>query len=215
MDIINEHTKESRLEYVKIQYDMLHNYCMNCKFQGHAEEECRVLYHDLNLETNTENHAKDTHKSMENTNNNKRGKTFCTVTGILSTRDSQERVITSDNDLRSLLDTNIMEEQGGEGSRVKISGNKGTEEEIIQNNKQESAEKGGQQYSSTKEWISQVFNINNGTQIKEVGTGISNNVAQKYPQHQQLCEAHVNKEEKKNQLNRQKSMNKMTLRWEG
>ena len=30
VDIINEHTKESRLEYVKIQYDMLHNYCMNC-----------------------------------------------------------------------------------------------------------------------------------------------------------------------------------------
>ncbi|KAG5613722.1 hypothetical protein H5410_013546 [Solanum commersonii] len=71
----------------------------------------------------------------------------------------------------------------------------------------------GQQYSSTEEWISQVFMINNGTQIKEPGTGISNNVAQKYLQQQQLGEAAppVNNEEKNNQLETQKVMNKMNI----
>uniref|UniRef100_A0A0V0GMZ7 Putative ovule protein n=1 Tax=Solanum chacoense TaxID=4108 RepID=A0A0V0GMZ7_SOLCH len=73
MEIINEHTKESRLEQVKIQYDMLPKYCMNCKVQGHAEDECRVLHPELKLENTTKNYAEDMDKKIrENTNNDTR-----------------------------------------------------------------------------------------------------------------------------------------------
>ncbi|WMV24325.1 hypothetical protein MTR67_017710 [Solanum verrucosum] len=47
MEIINEHTKKSRMEQVKVQYDMLPKYCMRCKVQGHVEDECRVLHPEL------------------------------------------------------------------------------------------------------------------------------------------------------------------------
>ncbi|KAG5613678.1 hypothetical protein H5410_013502 [Solanum commersonii] len=70
MEIINEHTKESRLEHVKIQYDMLTRYCMKCKVQGHVEEECRVLHPELKLENTIENYAKDNDKKTGENNNN-------------------------------------------------------------------------------------------------------------------------------------------------
>ncbi|KAH0778711.1 hypothetical protein KY290_005138 [Solanum tuberosum] len=73
MEIINEHTKESRLEHVKIQYDMLPKYCMNCKVQGHAEDECRVLHPELKLENATKNYVEDMDKKIgESTNNDTR-----------------------------------------------------------------------------------------------------------------------------------------------
>lgn len=37
MEIVNSNTKESRVERVKIQYDMLPKYCKVCKLQGHDE----------------------------------------------------------------------------------------------------------------------------------------------------------------------------------
>ncbi|KAH0644842.1 hypothetical protein KY284_032726 [Solanum tuberosum] len=47
MEIINEATKESRLENVRIQYDMLPKYCKQCKVQGHEDEACRNLHPEL------------------------------------------------------------------------------------------------------------------------------------------------------------------------
>lgn len=44
---MNEDTNASRVEKVNIQYDVLPNYCKECKLQGHAEEECRVLHPEL------------------------------------------------------------------------------------------------------------------------------------------------------------------------
>ncbi|KAK6791766.1 hypothetical protein RDI58_010847 [Solanum bulbocastanum] len=134
------------------------------------------------LKGQSQNHSHPTGKTGENTNNDTRKKRdehsnwnptnrgFTREGHIGENSQAQTSAdvmeITTDNAFASLLNTNIMEEQGGEGSGVMISGNKGTEEEIIQNNKQASAEKGVQQYSSTKEWISQVFTISNGAQIK-------------------------------------------------
>ncbi|KAG5585340.1 hypothetical protein H5410_045774 [Solanum commersonii] len=47
IEIVNEDTKESRIERVKIHYDMLPRYCLHCKVQGHAEEECRSIHPEL------------------------------------------------------------------------------------------------------------------------------------------------------------------------
>ncbi|KAG5585650.1 hypothetical protein H5410_046084 [Solanum commersonii] len=40
MEIMNEYTKFSGIEQVKIQYDSLPKYCTHCKVQGHVEEDC-------------------------------------------------------------------------------------------------------------------------------------------------------------------------------
>lgn len=44
MDIENEITGEVRTEWVKIQYDYIPKYCMECRLQGHNEEECKILH---------------------------------------------------------------------------------------------------------------------------------------------------------------------------
>ncbi|KAH0692908.1 hypothetical protein KY290_021060 [Solanum tuberosum] len=50
MDIMNEDTKVSRIEQVKIQYDFLPKYCTHCKVQGHVEEDCKHLHPELRTE---------------------------------------------------------------------------------------------------------------------------------------------------------------------
>lgn len=47
MEIINEQTKESRVERVKIQYDMMPKYCKLCKVQVHDKKACRSLHPKL------------------------------------------------------------------------------------------------------------------------------------------------------------------------
>ncbi|WMV50364.1 hypothetical protein MTR67_043749 [Solanum verrucosum] len=119
----------------------------NCKVQGHAEDECRVLHPELKLENTTKNYAEDMDKKIrESTNNDTRRRkrvmhNYSNPTNRRFTREghigesSQAQTsadatkITTDNAFASLLNTNIMEEQGGEGSRVNIGGNKGPEEE--------------------------------------------------------------------------------------
>lgn len=50
MDIENEATGETRIEWVKIQYDMLPKYCKTCKLQGHDEFKCWRLHPELYVE---------------------------------------------------------------------------------------------------------------------------------------------------------------------
>lgn len=47
MEIVNEGNKVSRVEWVKIHYDMVPLYCKHCKVQGHAYEESRSLHTEL------------------------------------------------------------------------------------------------------------------------------------------------------------------------
>lgn len=54
VEVINENTKESRVEKVKIQYDLLPKYCKHCKVQGHYEKECKVLHPELRKNNNKE-----------------------------------------------------------------------------------------------------------------------------------------------------------------
>lgn len=54
MEIVNESTKESRFEQVKIHYDMVPLYCKLCKVQGHVDEECRSLHTELKKTTTKE-----------------------------------------------------------------------------------------------------------------------------------------------------------------
>ncbi|WMV08314.1 hypothetical protein MTR67_001699 [Solanum verrucosum] len=44
MEVVNEKTKSSRMEKTHIQYDMVPKYCKQCKLQGHAESDSRVLH---------------------------------------------------------------------------------------------------------------------------------------------------------------------------
>jgi len=71
MEIINEATKESRLENVKIQYDMLPKYCKQCKVQGHEDEACRNLHPELrNINGNNE---KETDQEQKGSSNEEQG----------------------------------------------------------------------------------------------------------------------------------------------
>ncbi|KAG5585003.1 hypothetical protein H5410_045437 [Solanum commersonii] len=55
MEIINEATKKSRLEKVKIQYDMLPKYCKQSKVHVHNDESCKNLHPELrNINVNNE-----------------------------------------------------------------------------------------------------------------------------------------------------------------
>lgn len=47
MEIVNEETKESRVEHVKIQYDMMPKYYNHCKVQGHAKQESRSVHPEI------------------------------------------------------------------------------------------------------------------------------------------------------------------------
>lgn len=47
IEVINISTKESRIECIKIQYDILSKKCVTCKLQGHNEEECKNLHPKL------------------------------------------------------------------------------------------------------------------------------------------------------------------------
>ncbi|KAK4729999.1 hypothetical protein R3W88_022987 [Solanum pinnatisectum] len=76
MEIINEMTKESRMENVKIQYDMLPKYCKQCKVQGHEDEACRKLHPKLRrIEEYTE---KETEQGPKGNNNEEQGNEFAT-----------------------------------------------------------------------------------------------------------------------------------------
>ncbi|XP_049364228.1 uncharacterized protein LOC125828976 [Solanum verrucosum] len=47
LEVVNEVAATSRIERIKVQYDMLPKYCKECKLQGHAEQECRILHPEL------------------------------------------------------------------------------------------------------------------------------------------------------------------------
>ncbi|KAG5632321.1 hypothetical protein H5410_004038 [Solanum commersonii] len=76
MEIINEKTKESRMEKVKIQYDMLPKYCKQCKVQGHEDETCRSLHPELR-QTEVLN-AKGTEQGTNDNNNEEQGNELAT-----------------------------------------------------------------------------------------------------------------------------------------
>ncbi|KAG5616928.1 hypothetical protein H5410_016752 [Solanum commersonii] len=60
LEIENEVKTSSRVEKVKVVYDMLPKYCRRCKLHGHNEEECRILYPELRKqEQNTDMGGKD------------------------------------------------------------------------------------------------------------------------------------------------------------
>ncbi|XP_060202164.1 uncharacterized protein LOC132630616 [Lycium barbarum] len=50
MEIKDDQTKEVNVMKVKIQYDHLPKYCTECKLQGHAKKESRVLHPELKVE---------------------------------------------------------------------------------------------------------------------------------------------------------------------
>lgn len=52
IDIENEPTGETRTEWVKIQYDYILKYYMECRLEGYNKEKCRTLYHELMEENN-------------------------------------------------------------------------------------------------------------------------------------------------------------------
>ncbi|KAK4723910.1 hypothetical protein R3W88_026689 [Solanum pinnatisectum] len=77
MEIINEMTMETRMERVKIQYDMLPKYCKQCKVQGHEEETCRSLHPELRqIEINKD---KDIIQEQKGSNNEEQGNEFATT----------------------------------------------------------------------------------------------------------------------------------------
>lgn len=79
MEIEDEETKAVRVETIKIQYDFFPKYCKRCRLQGHGEDECRILHHELRRivedkgkrkeESETRNHtspAKDKNNKVQN-----------------------------------------------------------------------------------------------------------------------------------------------------
>ncbi|KAH0754526.1 hypothetical protein KY290_024796 [Solanum tuberosum] len=76
MEIINKKTNESRMEKVKIQYDMLPKYCKQCKVQGHEDETCRSLHPELR-QTEVHN-AKGTKQGTTDSNNEEQGNEHAT-----------------------------------------------------------------------------------------------------------------------------------------
>lgn len=54
IEVVNGNIKESMVEQIKIQYDFLLKYSMNCKHQGHNETQCRILHPELRLQRQEE-----------------------------------------------------------------------------------------------------------------------------------------------------------------
>lgn len=46
-ELLNSKTNETRVQKVKIQYNILQKYCHTCKLQVHVEVECRSLHPEL------------------------------------------------------------------------------------------------------------------------------------------------------------------------
>ncbi|KAK4706512.1 hypothetical protein R3W88_033929 [Solanum pinnatisectum] len=65
LEVVKNKTKTSRVDTVHIQYDMVPKYCKQCKLQGHAEKECRILHPELRTHKQKEGHA-DKEKFVEN-----------------------------------------------------------------------------------------------------------------------------------------------------
>lgn len=53
------------MENVKLQYDHLPKYCMECKLQGHEVETCRVLHPELRPATKVPRHDKSPSLEMQ------------------------------------------------------------------------------------------------------------------------------------------------------
>lgn len=59
IEVFNNKTKESRIQAIKKQYDMLPKYCHTCKLQGHEEGESRSLHPELKKKKQEENSAEE------------------------------------------------------------------------------------------------------------------------------------------------------------
>ncbi|KAH0644843.1 hypothetical protein KY284_032727 [Solanum tuberosum] len=139
MEIINEATKESRLENVRIQYDMLPKYCKQCKVQGHEDEACRNLHPELrNINVTNEKETDQEQKGSSNEEQGNEGDKGIVIAGI-NIKNAFD-ALTEDNEKEQ------PEESTGRNDNL---------------NDQASEVKGqvdkGLHLSSTKEWITNAF----------------------------------------------------------
>ncbi|KAK4737031.1 hypothetical protein R3W88_000728 [Solanum pinnatisectum] len=66
LEIVNEAAETSRIEKVKVQYDMLPKYCKECKLQGHAGQDCRILHPELRRHLDNEKQTEEAGISKSN-----------------------------------------------------------------------------------------------------------------------------------------------------
>lgn len=52
LEVVNSKTQATRIQKIKIQYDMLSKYFHTCKIQGHEESEYRCLYPEMKKQIN-------------------------------------------------------------------------------------------------------------------------------------------------------------------
>lgn len=47
MEILIPYSNKSKIERIKIKYDLVPKFCKVCRIQGHDEAECRVIHLEL------------------------------------------------------------------------------------------------------------------------------------------------------------------------
>ncbi|KAG5602026.1 hypothetical protein H5410_033396 [Solanum commersonii] len=161
LEVRNEDTKTSRVEKVKIQYDLLPKYCQTCKLQGHPEMKCRVLHPELKVTVDEEEERQDNADSLEATGTlvirvGKQLKKWH-PTSIFISRQKQSEHQKDDTSMRignsfaALNDEDANSEQQSDN----LSTN-GRAKGIDKNNHMH-IDENFHQHVSTKEWVTEVF----------------------------------------------------------
>uniref|UniRef100_M1CST3 Uncharacterized protein n=1 Tax=Solanum tuberosum TaxID=4113 RepID=M1CST3_SOLTU len=200
LEVRNEDTDTSRVEKVKIQYDLLPKYCQTCKLQGHAEMECRVLHPELKVAVDEEEERQDTIDSLEATGTpvirvGKQLKKWHPTNKFISRKKQSEHqkddtAMRIGNSFAALNDEDANSEQQSDNlsTNGRVKGIEKTNHTLIDDN--------FHQHASSKEWVTEVFaqqekqtnNNNNsmdikvkeysGQMVEECGTLVQNVVQQ-------------------------------------
>ncbi|KAH0706171.1 hypothetical protein KY285_010690 [Solanum tuberosum] len=158
LEIEDPISQSSRVERIKVLYDVLPKYCKKCKLQGHNEDDCKVLHPELKKDTQIEvateadpTKKNEAHRNQQRTfqqwNPTRRRFTLEKGKFCDNARDPEDDDIITKNPFDDLPEDNDMRQEVGfveEKEKIKLSEADNTDT----SNKEE---------STTRNWVNQSF----------------------------------------------------------
>uniref|UniRef100_M1ATF1 Uncharacterized protein n=1 Tax=Solanum tuberosum TaxID=4113 RepID=M1ATF1_SOLTU len=158
LEIEDPISQSSRVERIKVLYDVLPKYCKKCKLQGHNEDDCRVLHPELKKDTQIEvateadpTKKNEAHRNQQRTfqqwNPTRRRFTLEKGKFCDNARDPEDDDIITKNTFDDLPEDNDMRQEVGSVE----------EKEKIELSETDNTDTSNKEESTTRNWVNQSF----------------------------------------------------------